>query len=65
MTLYTAYASIKESINERVNAMTITLTLNERQLSQLIHSLENDWIDNDAANQKVINNILKKIEQNN
>lgn len=45
--------------------MTITLTLNERQLSQLIHSLENDWIDNDAANQKVINNILKKIEQNN
>jgi len=34
-----------------------------RQYQQLLASLNNDWIDNHKDNQRVIDNIIKKIEE--
>jgi hypothetical protein len=41
----------------------IELNLTDRQLAQLKHSLENDSMDNDQYNCKVIDNILAKIQE--
>lgn len=43
--------------------MTIELNLTKRQFQQLLASLNNDWIDNHKDNQRVIDNIIKKIEE--
>ena len=39
MTLYTAYASIRESINERVNAMTKEININKKARIELAKTI--------------------------